>query len=108
MLNSAGELLPSFCSFFFDNIKRKERQEPQSGTEENVKLSFGSSKGGLDFPGLINYEVFLFSVLPRNKEITSKPGLWGSFSTLMSLVLLSGSLSLLKKNRNKQTNRFLC
>lgn len=50
----------------------------------------GVLKRGLDFPGGINNEVFLFSVISKKEKIKSKPcRTFGSSSTLMSLVLQS-------------------
>lgn len=54
-------------------MRGKRDRIPQSITPKKIlKLSFGSSEGGLDLPGLINYEVFLFSKTGKQK---SKPGL---------------------------------
>lgn len=50
-------------------MKRGRRGRSQSLTQKKMfNFPLGSSKRGLDFPGFINYEVFLFSVISTKKK----------------------------------------
>lgn len=76
LLYSAGNysgVIPLFCFVF--EILRGKRQKSQSNTKEKGLTLLWGFKTGFDFPGVINYEVFLFLVISKNEEIKLKQGL---------------------------------
>lgn len=73
-----GKLFRCYPPFFFSSVF--EILRGKRGRSRTQKKTFNFPLGvqkGLDFPGSINYEVFLFSLKSKKEEIKSKPGLLG-------------------------------
>lgn len=77
MLDSLGNY-SGVNPFVFEILRGKRGRRSHSLTQKKIlNFPLGVLKGGFDFPGIINYEVFLFSVVSKKGGggIKSKPGL---------------------------------